>query len=105
MHRKKDSTRSPRRWQEMAYVNYQGSAQNRRDSPCCISPSPQQCFVQRMYRVQDLQAYMLRLFLEYAVRPPASCRHRAADNTDSVSFRTLQRLSAPEGVETVSTHI
>lgn len=36
------------------------------------------CFVNRMFRVQDLQAYMFRLFLEYA------------------------RLIAPEGEDTVS---
>lgn len=25
------------------------------------------CFVQRMFRLEDLQVYMMRLFLEYAV--------------------------------------
>ena len=27
----------------------------------------QKCFVERMFRMEDLQAYMMRLFLEYAV--------------------------------------
>ena len=27
----------------------------------------EQCFVRRMFRKEDLQAYMMRLFLEYAV--------------------------------------
>jgi hypothetical protein len=29
----------------------------------------QKCFVERMFRMEDLQAYMMRLFLEYAVCP------------------------------------
>ena len=34
----------------------------------CASHSQQQCFAKRMFRIEDLQAYMMRLFLEYAVR-------------------------------------
>ena len=34
------------------------------------SDEAQQCFAERMFRLEDLQAYMMRLFLEYAVSLP-----------------------------------
>lgn len=53
-----------------------------------------QCFAKRMFRIEDLQAYMMRLFLEYAVSSGARQLTKY--------MLTLQRLAADEGVDMVS---
>ncbi|OXG27210.1 hypothetical protein C367_02639 [Cryptococcus neoformans Ze90-1] len=60
------------------------------------------CFVQRMFRMEDLQAYMMRLFLEYAriAAKEGVDMDFHLDNDNWTQMNTFERLSSPEGTLT-----